>query len=76
MRGREVSMPDVKAYAAGYSAGSHAAELWNEGDEVPDPIFEEYETPTYRKGWWDGFNKLEFDPGGQGLFLHPERVAR
>jgi hypothetical protein len=67
---------DIKAYTEGYSAGSSAAELWNEDDEVPNPIFEEHETPTYQKGWWDGFNKLEYDPGGQGLFARPERESR
>ena len=60
-------MLDVKVYTAGYSAGSQAADS-DDGDEVPDPIFEEHETQSYRKGWWDGFNKLEFDPGGPGLF--------
>ena len=68
-------MLDIKAYTAGYSAGSQAADS-DDGDEVPDPIFEEHETAIYRKGWWDGFNKLEFDPGGQGLFSSPERPSR
>jgi hypothetical protein len=68
MREQEISMLDIKAYTEGYGSGSKAAELWSEGDEIPDPIFEGHETPTYRKGWWDGFNKLDFDPGGQGLF--------
>jgi hypothetical protein len=64
-------MLDVKAYTAGYCAGSKTAELWDDEREVPDPAFEEHESPTYQKGWWDGFNKLEFDPGEQGLFSRP-----
>lgn len=60
-------MLDVKAYTDGYCAGSSAAEYVDE-NEIPNPRFEESDSATYQKGWWDGFNKLEFDPGGQGLF--------
>ena len=68
-------MVDVKAYTAGYCAGRNAADFFDESD-IPDPRFEESNSPTYQKGWWDGFNKLEFDPCGQGLFAHAEREAR
>ena len=60
-------MLNVKDYSEGYGAGNKAAEFFDER-EVPDPAFEEQQSALYRKGWWDGFNKLEFDPGGQGLY--------
>jgi hypothetical protein len=66
-------MLDIKDYMAGYSAGSGATEMFDER-EVPDPNFEQH-SALYRKGWWDGFNKLEFDPGGQGLFSDPSHAS-
>jgi hypothetical protein len=68
---REEFMVDVKAYTTGYLSGGNAAKYWKEEDEVPDPVFAGHENATFQKGWWDGFNKLEYDPGGQGLFSHP-----
>jgi hypothetical protein len=61
---------NIRDYSEGYAEGQRIAEFFDERD-VPDPQFEDHRRALYRKGWWDGFNKLEFDPGGQGLFHQP-----
>ncbi len=69
---------DIRDYSNGYAEGQRVAEYVDER-EVPDPKFEDSASAIYRKGWWDGFNRLEFDPGGQGLFRQPteeERLAQ
>jgi 23S rRNA U2552 (ribose-2'-O)-methylase RlmE/FtsJ len=50
-------------YALGYNDGERARPFYEER-EVPDPVFEDGKhSALYRKGWWDGFNQLEyFDP--------------
>jgi hypothetical protein len=60
-------MLDMKAYTAGYSAGSNAAQFFDE-HEIPNPRFDDNDSATYQKGWWDGFNKLEFDPVDRACF--------
>ena len=67
-------MLDITDYSTGYVEGSRAAKFFDER-EIPDPSFEQHHSALYRKGWWDGFNKLEFDPGGQGLFSDPGRAS-
>jgi hypothetical protein len=58
-------VPEHKAsdYARGYADGDGAREFHDER-EVPDPDFDEDKrSALYRKGWWDGFNQLEYsDP--------------
>ena len=45
-------------YCRGYGDGDAASECYDERD-VPDPEFEGRDSSAaYKKGWWDGFNKL------------------
>ena len=62
-----VKNADIQSYSKGYAQGSSTRSSFPE-DELPNPQFSPDEGAYFQKGWWDGFNNLEFDPGGQGLF--------
>jgi hypothetical protein len=52
-------MADIRDdYWRGYSDGEATSQFFGERD-MPDPEFEGQDnTAAYKKGWWDGFNKL------------------
>ena len=68
--GREDRSGDV--LADGYADGGRTTEFCD-APSVPDPHFEDHHNGYSRRGCWDGFNALEFDPGGRGLFSESER---
>jgi hypothetical protein len=53
-------------YRQGYEDGVEASKT--PGADVVRSVFVGIESPSYRKGWNDGYHERDFDPGEQGLF--------
>lgn len=54
----------MEHYIRGYTDGENVRAAYDSrGDErtVPDPDLRD-KSPLYKKGWWDGFNKLDMCP--------------
>jgi len=57
---------NIDDYRQGYKDGVKASKT--PGKDLVDAMFDMINTPSYRKGWKDGYNGREFDPGELGLF--------
>jgi hypothetical protein len=57
---------NMDEYREGYEDGVEAAKT--PGADLAHAVFAMTDSPSYRKGWRDGYNGREFDPGEQGLF--------